>query len=196
MTELKFDADAMFKDIVDEVLIPSANEAMKRVYDDIQHGLSTGNGKRKSEKDDVHRYIARKNNARSEIVASCASFGWALIESYGSGPKIDLKNEELRSYIGSHLWNPLRHDFRVVGRTKGKYRNFFGEEAESKGTKAGKGIGGWGKGRTPNYAIQNAELRLEAGLKEGGFVQRILDTNMEKFFETTDLNQYFIEVQT
>lgn len=196
MTELKFDADAMFNDIVDEVLIPSANQAIESVYKYIVRGLVSNQKIQKRTITPVEIEQAQFDKMANKITAACASYGWSILVSYGTGTKSDLSNEELKDYIGSNLWNPLRNDLKIVGRKKGTYTDFFGEEVESKGTRAGKGIGGWGKGISPNYAIQNAELRLEAGLKEGGFVHRILETNLEKFFEATDLDQYFTEVQT
>ncbi len=197
MIQLKFDAEAMFNDMVREILIPSANEAMENVYADIQYDLDLhpNMSKRKSSKDDVELQKAVIDEARTKISVACASYGWALLESYGSGPKSDLQNEELISYIQSNLWNPLRHGFPIVGRPEGEYTNFFGESTESNGNRAGKSLGGWGMGVKPNYAIQNAEKRLERGIN-GGFVDRILEANTEKFFDETDLNDYFKEVNT
>ncbi len=194
MIELKFDSQGMFDDIVQEVLIPSANEAMQRVYNDIESGLtnnSTGY-KRKSDSSDVQIYEAKINSVRSQIVTSVSSYGWALVESYGTGTNVDMSNEELKDYINSNLWNPLRSGWPIVGRPKGEYKNFFGENAESSGSKAGQFTGN--PGRKPNYAIQNAERRLEAGLRDGGFVDRILKANMEKFLDEADLDKYVIEV--
>ncbi len=197
MIELKFDSYALFQDMIHDILIPSANEAMQNVYADIQYELDLHPKmkKRKSSKDDIELQNAVINQAGTKISAACASYGWALIESYGSGTKVDLQNEELISYIQSNLWNPVRHGFQIVGRPEGNYTNFFGEETSSKGNREGKTIGGWGKGISPNYAIQNAEKRLERGIN-GGFVDRILQLNTERFFEEKDLSQYFTEVNT
>ena len=186
---LKFDADKMFKDMVDECILPAAQEAMEVVYKEI-YGKTMAKSKRKSQPDDIQLEDAFLNYAANEISVSCATYGWAVLESFGTGPKMDLTNQELANYISGELWNPLRTDTTIVGRKEGSYVNFFGESAESTGSKAGKSIGGWGKGIKPTHAIQNAEKKLDRGVKEGGFVHRIIHEHINTFL-SQDLSKYF-----
>ena len=193
MIELKFDAKALFTDLVNEVLIPSANEAMEHFYNDAITGM------RHKSKDEVELKPAHLANKYAieqygdAVVSTCAFYGWALFESYGRGEEMDWTNEALYDYIGGKMWNPIRPlTGKIVGRVKGKYTNFFGDDVESNGTRAGKGLGGWGKPVKPKYMIQNAELRLD----DGGYLNRILDRNTENFFEAADLGKYFTEVYT
>lgn len=201
MTELKFDADAMFNDIVDQVLVPSANQAIESIYKYIVRGLVSNQDVQKRTITPVEIEKAQFDEIANKITAACVSYGWSILVSYGTGVNMDKSNQELSEYINSNLWNPLRARVagaRIKGRSKGSYQSVIGARISS-GKKAGEDISGWRtlrSGIKPNYAIQNAELRLDAGLKENGFVHRILETNLEKFFNQTDLDQYFIEVKT
>lgn len=191
MMILKLDSERLFNDFIEACVLPSANEAIKIVYNDIVKGLSGSSKVDKKAQDDVKQINAYISDARDKITTCCVSYAWAIMKSFGTGEKMDTSNPNLSEYISSEMWNPIRFGLNIVGREQGEYLNIFGEQAYSEGKKAGKSIGGWGKGISPSYAIQNAEKRLVAGLKEGGYVQRILDRNVESFFKEHPLSEYF-----
>lgn len=67
----------------------------------------------------------------------------AFIMEFGSGKYMDSSNPDLRNYMGSKYWNPLRTDKYIVGRPAGKYLGVNlitgeWEERESTGSLAGK----------------------------------------------------------
>ena len=188
---LKFDSERLFKDIVDEVIIPSANQAIERTYKEIIGNMGSNSKINEKAKKDIEVLSASLDDSIGVITASLLEKGWALLESFGTSDKMDLFNEELTSYVRGRLWNKLRDSYTVVGRKKGTYTDFFGETQTSEGTRAGKSLGGWSKGISPSYTIQNAEIKLKAGLEENGFVMRILRDRLDDFLSRTDLDKYF-----
>lgn len=195
MIELKFDADRMFKDLVDLCIIPAANHAIESVYKFIVRGLVMNQDIQKRTITPVEIEDTEFDAIANTITATCASYGWSILVSYGTGEYIDRSNPELEEYIRSNLWNPLRYGSYIVGRKRGTYESVIGKR-KSKGKRAGKRLSGWRTlryGIKPNYAIQNAEKRLEKGVEPGGFVYRILDSYVEQFFVSHPFDNYFYE---
>lgn len=193
MSFLRFDADRLYEDLVNECLIPSANQAIESVSKYIKRSLSSGMDIKYRSDLPVEIEETEYDELASKITATCASYGWGILLSYGTGVNADKSNPELEEYMRSNLWNPLRHGFQIVGRKEGSYESIIGTR-ESTGSRAGDPISGWRtlrEGIHPNYAIQNAELKLDRGLKEGGFVHRILQSNLDTFFESHPFDSYF-----
>ena len=78
-----------------------------------------------------------------------------------------------------------------MGRPKGEYTDFFGNEAFSTGSKAGQNMEIKFKPIKPSYAIQNAEKKLKQGTQENGYVMRILRRHADGFFENLNASKYF-----
>ena len=116
---LKFDSERLFKDIVDEVIIPSANQAIERTYKEIIGNMGSNSKINEKAKKDIEVLSASLDDSIGVITASLLEKGWALLESFGTSDKMDLFNEELTSYVRGRLWNKLRDSYTVVGRKKG-----------------------------------------------------------------------------
>lgn len=94
----------------------------------------------------------------------------AFIMEFGSGEYMDSTNPDLRNYMSSRYWNPLRHDKTIVGRPAGKYLgvNYITgewEERVSSGSHAGKKLGIF-KGEKANPQIQTMIDKINALLTE------------------------------
>lgn len=112
----------------------------------------------------------------------------AILDSYGTGSKIDTSNEFLNEYQSSSLWNPLRNSLTVVGRPQGSYTDIFGNEAYSSGRMAGMNLEAAKKysPRNPSFAIQRAEDWIMSNTTT---VTKIINRNISKFFKNT--GKYF-----
>lgn len=183
MGVLRFDYELFYYDF-SIALKDGADEAIKHFMQDAKSHLKSN---------DVELKETLLDYATGKIYSSCVFYAHSILESYGRGKLMDSKNEYLKEYMNSELWNPVRKSKTIVGRKEGKYTNFFGEESYSKGRLEGKPIG-YGHSSpniSPSYAIQNAEKKLEAGLKENGYVMRILQKHAESFFASIDYSKYF-----
>lgn len=100
-------------------------------------------------KSDIEKSISsegKKNGAqvetkidqlKDEIIIKVIGNAMFLFDNYGSGSKMDIKNNALiDEYIDSEYWNHYRSrsDTSIRGRDKGKYRTIFDKDArESSG---------------------------------------------------------------
>lgn len=184
MLVLRFNYEQMIKDFCEE-LAKGADEAM-------QHFLNDAKSHLKAKDQEIESSIV--DLASEKITTTCIFYARSILESYGRGNQMDMNNEYLSEYFGnvSLGWNPARKDKRIVGRKEGYYTNFLGETAYSKGEKEGKVTSiPVGKVVPPSYSIQNAEKKLEQGIKSNGYVMRILKNHTEKFFSSMNPSKYF-----
>lgn len=176
MLVLKFNAKAMYDDFAKE-LVSAANEIMDSFYRDVTSEL-------KAQDHEIDKAVF--DNAKDEIIAQCKFHAQSILESYGTGEKMDTSYEEFdeifSKYQKSDLWNPLRSGKPIVGRAPGEYTNFLGEKKESTGSRAGQFVS---NGRVARKIIQNAEKRL----KEQSYSKTILKEHTESFF--ANLYKYF-----
>lgn len=181
MLVLRFDSESFALDLC-KSLTNAADEIM-------QHFLQDAKSRMKS--NDYELDEATFDEVSKKINATCTFYAKAIIESYGTGSEMDMSNEALSDYIGNveQGWNPLRTGTTIVGRKEGFYINFLGERAYSKGTMAGKSVEAIIPARKPSYAIQHAEKKLDAGLKQGGYAHNILNRYISEFL--TNTSQYF-----
>jgi len=113
------------------------------------------------------------------IISAKVLFGaMAIMESFGTGSKMDTKNVHLDEYMNSPMWNELRSGKGIVGRPPGAYLNIFGEWDVSEGKMAGLPVEHFVRPKPPNYAIQNTAKEY---LSPGGTVERITALTMLKF---------------
>ncbi len=174
MLVLKFDYMKMGYDLCD-VLVDAVNEIMNHFMFDVRSTLKAT---------DYEVLPAEFDESLQRINAECVFYAHSIIESYGTGSRMDINNEALLDYIGSKWWNPSRWSLDIVGRPLGSYLNIFGEKKESRGTREWKRISG---GIEPSYAIQNAEKELYGN----GYVMRTLQGYARNFFDTVDKSKYF-----
>lgn len=109
----------------------------------------------------------------------------AILESYGTGSKMDKSNPALNEYFQSKFINPLRQGYEIVGREYGPYTDIFGREVVSSGTMAGSSVENIFPAKEPSYSIQNAEKWL----KQGGRINRLLNDKIKVFFSKS--GKYF-----
>ena len=183
MLVLKFDYESLAYDLCDALV--------SGVEESIQHFMSDAKTHLKS--DDFETEKAIFDMAKKEITVTAIFYAKSILESYGRGSAMDMQNEYLSEYIGNKAlgWNPLRTGTTIVGRPKGEYTDFFGNEAFSTGSKAGQNMEIKFKPIKPSYAIQNAEKKLKQGTQENGYVMRILRRHADGFFENLNASKYF-----
>ncbi len=185
MLTLKFNYERLTYDLCN-ALVDAADEAIEHFKQDATNHLKS---------DDVETESAIFDTGAKKILATCVFYAHSIIESYGTGSLMDMSNEALDHYMNSLFWNPDRKSKVITGRPKGPYLNIFGDVVVSSGTFAGKNVEDVVPAIQPSYAIQNAEKSLDRGLKEGGYVMRILKKHTDEFFENLDTSKYFYNME-
>lgn len=157
MKSLHFDADALANDLVKECLIPTADDIMEDFVNDAVKNLHRFNV------ENVDYFVGNAiEEAGKRVTTQCAFMANAIMESYGTGNKMDTDNPALDWYKHSPYWNTLRDGTnKIVGRKKGHYVNILGEDKYSSGRMAGKPVPG---DRAGTNAISNALKRLDQQL--------------------------------
>jgi hypothetical protein len=180
MLALKFDAESFYKGLCDDLCL-AADEIMQNFLDDVS------TLKQKDYEFNGTEFKAAENY----IVSTCTFYAHSILESYGTGTKMDKDNEYLQDYIGNTLasWNPLRKSYPIVGRAAGEYENIFGDTKTSTGRFAGKEMHRFGI--KPTYAIQNAEKKL---MQENGYATRIIESHLNEYIKTAGNYFYNVEV--
>lgn len=165
MMVLKINIDAMVRDYA-QYMCTVANMITQDTFNGIVFRLKSGDAV-----NDVT--ILDAEYVGGLITAGIQSGVHAILDSYGTGSKMDTSNDYLFEYIGSKFWNPLRGgQLDIVGRKEGQYTNILGESVYSTGRLAGRDMDYMAK--EPSYAIQTAEKqafesRIEKYLtSEGG----------------------------
>lgn len=174
MGKLQFNYQSMVSDLV-KLLTKTCDELIDEFYDDARKYLS------QQAKGDIEINHAKLEAGETNIRASVAFKGYALLESFGKGSQMDTSSPYLDEYMKSDLWNPLRTGPTIVGRAAGEYTNFFGQTSVSTGNKAGQPVEtehGRVRSRKPTYSIQNAEKWF---LDSNSKIERKLDLVLEDF---------------
>lgn len=174
MLVLKFDYMAMGRDLCD-VLLEAADEIMRHFMYDVKQHLKSN---------DNEIIPAEYDESLKRIHAECAFGVYSILESYGTGSKMEKDNEALVDYVSSQWWNPARWSFEIVGRPAGDYINIFGEHKISSGKRTGEIVH---PGTEGSHAISNAEKLLYGN----GYVMRTLQGAAQNFFNTVDKSKYF-----
>ena len=175
---LKINTKEFMKELAIE-LVSFAERMAKSFMEDATNGLSQT---AKSETDIEHAQM----EGSSYIFARVVFMGNALLESYGTGSKMDLSNPVLEEYKSSIYYNTLRdwNGGAITGRPEGEYINFFGEEDYSTGNAVGINLEQLGiraiKPKEPKGTIQQAEKWLET---ENSYVQRQLSIVIQNFMK-------------
>lgn len=142
---------------------------MSRALDEIAHGyffsvvnqMQTSRGKSgvTVEGEDDENILMRR------IIGDA----WAVIDSWGTGSKMDTSNPALNDYLSSGLYNPARPNVPgapITGRPAGEYTDIFGEQAHSSGALAGINLetlpGSPIQAQSPSGAFQDTDKWLIA----------------------------------
>lgn len=181
MTILKFNYLQMAYDLCD-YLLNGVDEVLEHFMSDVKQHL-------KAVDNETEKAIF--DMASEKITASAIFYAHSILESYGTGSKMDITNEALGEYIHGEFWNPVRQRSAIAGRRKGMYTNIFGEKVYSEGRFAGREIENMIAPQKPSFGIQNAERKLNQGLSENGYVIRTLRSYANDFFENVDTSKYF-----
>ena len=172
---IKFNPNKMYDDFYN-MIIDVANKATNDFWSEAKSGLKFSND---TEMDKA------KSELKGHITARVIFNALAILESYGTGSKMDKSNPALGEYFQSKLINRLRQGYEIVGREYGQYTDIFGREVVSSGTMAGSSVEHIFPPKEPSYVIQNAEKWL----KQGGRINRLLNDNIKLFFKNS--SKYF-----
>lgn len=110
---------------------------------------------------------------------------WAIIDSFGTGSKMDKNNPFYSEYKQSSYYNPARYGDTIVGRPKGEYINIFGEVEYSSGKNVGKNLEGYYQKSViaPSKAFQNALIWFKAGNRINKRIKQCIENfNFGRYF--------------
>lgn len=159
MAKFGFDGQRFYKDLVD-YLIPVIDSIAESKYREAVNALHMEAAKSATSIDHAQventTYYEGAEKGTKFINAHLWFYALAIMDSFGTGTKMDIHSRYLSDYIGSDLWNRLRDNYEIVGRKKGSYTNIFGEQVESSGAFAGRLIP-LQNNISPSHAIQNME---------------------------------------
>lgn len=155
----------------------ATDQLLDELYTDIHDKLKTSEGKA-----DIEKMSTQEENI---IRRAVRGYAHAIIDSYGTGSKMDIEDEFWTEYKNSSLFNPSRSGKAIVGRPKGRYTNIFGKEQTSSGKMDGMNVERYAKPIAPSRAFQLAEIWL----LNGGRVEEILTQHITAWVR--GMGQYF-----
>lgn len=133
----------------------------------------------------IEAELQRQSNS---IIAYLKANKFALADSYGTGSLMLDDIPGFQEYRNSSEWNPARKGKAIVGRPRGKYKDFFGDTRISFGHKEGVNIEGLEKyngeiiePRRPSYALQDAEKFLYKTYLNRAYKNAIDKINFAKY---------------
>ena len=175
--QLHFNSSRAIADFKSKMIMV-ADDLINEYYAEVYNKLRTNSGKGSLDKlsENQENYLRRK----------VIGYAMAIMDSYGTGSKMDKNNPFLNEYMNSSLWNDLRTGYEITGRKKGTYKNIYGATDYSSGSMAGENVESIAKPTTPSYAFQNAEIWFF----QGGRTKQVLNLvigeycrGMYKYFE-------------
>lgn len=189
MPTFGFDSERFYNDLVDYIIF-LVDDLAKNTFRDIKTDLSP-EAKDSVEYDGTFKEIFTDyegpTSGNEFINARIRAYALAIMDSFGTGLKMDTSSPYLSDYISGNLWNPLRTGPEIVGREEGEYTNIFGEKVRSKGKYAGKPLSiSFNKNPTraiqhqEDWLIKNGETKLERTIKT--FVEEFIANNAYKYF--------------
>lgn len=156
----------------------TADDLIEEYYAEVHNTLRTTSAKRD--------LIKLSENQENYLKRKVIGYAMSIMDSYGTGSKMDKNNPFLSEYMNSSLWNDLRSGYAITGRKKGTYKNIYGATDYSSGKMAGENVESIAKPITPSYAFQNAEIWFF----QGGRIDKVLNIvikdyvcGMYKYFE-------------
>ena len=158
------------------MIIDVANKSADDFWKDAKSGLKFSNDSEMQKAE-----LESKGHITARVIFNAL----AILESYGTGSKMDRFNIALKNYFQSKYINRLRQGYEIVGREPGDYTDIFDRPMVSSGSMAGSGIEHIFPAKEPSYSIQNAEKWL----KQGGRINRLLNDKIKLFFSKS--GKYF-----
>ena len=160
MRTLHFDTAAFKADYI-AALTVCIDKLIMQYYKEVEAGLNSESGRNDLE---IKRLDTSEKN---RLIRQLVGGAHAVIDSFGTGSKMDTSNPALAGYMKSGLWNPSRFPSAgnaIRGRPEGAYTDIFGEEQYSSGKMAGLDleIRGFVEPISPSGAFQNAEKWFNA----------------------------------
>lgn len=174
---LHFNSSACLNDLYQEIS-KTADILIEEYEAEIRHGMYTPEG---AESISLGISTDDKEKLHREVIGGA----WAIIDSYGTGSKMDKNNPFLNEYRQSSYYNPARYGYEIVGRPKGEYTNIFGEEDYSSGKSVGRNLERFPSISViaPSKAFQNALIWFKAGNRiDKRIVQCIRKFNFARYF--------------
>lgn len=202
---LTFDAQAMYNDLMDE-LLKAMNDLINEFYRSATQGFDAP-AMEASEKIPAHLSDTTEYNGHTPIgdipeyiVTQCKFYADAIMKSFGTGVYADTSSDSYwNQYRQSELWNKSRSGIAIVGRPKGKYTNIYGEETESSGRNRGKNVEGYTdkdgnliESKPGTHSIQTAEAWIMKD-SDNTKIERRIELIVTKFL-TERASDYFREV--
>jgi len=174
---LRFNSSACFNDLYQEIS-KTADILIAEYEAEIRQGMYTPQGA-----ESIHLGISTddKKLLHREVVGGA----WAIIDSYGTGSKMDKNNPFYEEYKQSSYYNPARYGDQIVGRPEGEYENIFGEEEYSSGKNEGKNLEGYYSKSViaPSKAFQNALIWFKAGNRISKRIKQCVSSfNFTRYF--------------
>lgn len=191
MSTFKFDSEKFYQDLI-EYMIFLVDDLAKNTFRNIKTDLSQ-EAKDSVEYDGTFKErftdYEGPTSGNEFINARIRAYALAIMDSFGTGLKMDTSSPYLSDYMSGELWNPLRTGPEIVGREAGEYTNIFGKQVRTKGKYAGKPVP-MAVNKNPTRAIQhqedwlikNGETELERTIKT--FVEEFIANNAYKYFRS------------
>lgn len=180
MKRLHFNSSSAGQDLL-QAINKAADNLIREYYSEVYSRLNTLKGKAALE--------ILSENEESLIKRKIIGYADAVMDSFGTGSKLDKNNPELNTYMNSEYWNRLRQGYTIVGREKGTYTDIYGKTEYSSGTMAGTDLETTGivKAKEPSYAFQQADTWFFGGNR----TIEVLNAAIRKFFTPYNMAKYF-----
>lgn len=177
---LHFNSSSAGQDLF-QAINKAADNLIREYYTEVYSKLSTLKGKAALE--------ILSENEESIIKRKIIGYADAIIDSFGTGSKMDRDNPALNAYMNSEYWNRLRQGYTIVGREQGTYTDIYGKTEYSAGTMAGTDLESTGivKAKAPSYAFQRADTWFFGGNRTA----EVLNAVIRKFFTSYNMAKYF-----
>lgn len=163
-----------------ECIKNAADNLIKEYYAEVSAKMSDARGTAALEM----LAMDEENIIRRKLVG----YADAVMDSFGTGSKMDVSNPALSDYKSSELWNSARAGLAIAGREKGEYKNIYGDSEISSGTMAGINLEDVGlvKAREPSYAFQNADKWFFGGNR----CKETLNVAIANFFSPRNIRRF------
>lgn len=202
--KLSFNSNAFIQDLK-EYLLSIMDSINKQFYNSIENGMGMlGKGDSEIEKSVIENrsdHDAPPDGGIEFINARCRFYTNAIMDSFGTGSKMDTSNKYWDEYAMGSMYNPSRSKqvgTPIVGRPQGSYKDIYGNDRFSTGKKSGYIIEG---GRNsygskieaihPSGAIQ----KQEAWVMQNGetWIERRIELEIMTFI-SENASKYFYTV--
>ena len=131
---------------------------LEQYYREVESGMHTQGGRSDLKTERLN------DDERGMLLRRLIGGPLAVMDSWGTGSKMDTSNPALNEYLNSSFYNPARPKIPgapITGRPEGEYTNMFGDTVYSSGALEGRNLenipGSPITARSPSGAFQNAD---------------------------------------